>query len=278
MLAAGLKMHQFDKDIELEAVKPLTYTGRVSGNWSVNGVPDGGYLTAMLANAMMQNSHKNATPLLTANFLKRCEPGTAEIQIEKMAESRQFERFQARLLQGGEERIRAFGTFAVENQGQGVESCEVQAVEIEDPGKCVKVPAMPGYTIFRNMDLRLESACAGWMSGQLAERSETRGWIKFRHDRPFDPLSILLIADSFPPAVLSRHGMVAWVPTIEYSVNFRHLPTSRWLKCVFRTRFITSGLLEEDGVIWDQNDTLVAISRQIAQYRAQPESSHPESV
>jgi hypothetical protein len=42
------------------------------------------------------------------------------------------------------------------------------------------------------------------------------------------------------------------------------------LKCYFRTRFITCGLLEEDGKIWDQNDNLVAISRQIAQYEAQP--------
>jgi hypothetical protein len=120
------------------------------------------------------------------------------------------------------------------------------------------------------MDLRLEPTSAGWMFGHLSDRSEIKGWIKFRDDRSFDALSILLIADSFPPAVLSRHGMVAWVPTIEYSVNIRNLPTSKWLKCAFRTRFITCGLLEEDGVIWDQNDTLVAISRQIAQYRAHP--------
>ena len=35
----------------------------------------------------------------------------------------------------------------------------------------------------------------------------------------------------------------------------------------FRTRFITCGLLEEDGEIWDETGQLIAISRQIAQYR-----------
>ena len=80
-------------------------------------------------------------------------------------------------------------------------------------------------------------------------------------------LSILLIADAFPPAVLSSQGMVAWVPTIEFSVNIRNIPTTQWLKCIFRTRFITCGLLEEDGEIWDQKGELIAISRQIAQYR-----------
>ncbi len=263
-------MHQFDKDLTLEKIDSFSYAGQVSDNWSVNGVPDGGYLTAMLANAMMQNSHKNATPIVTANFLRRCEPGAVEIEIEKMAASRQFDRFQAKLIQSGAEKIRAFGTFAIENLECGVESCEAQAIKIDGPEDCVMVPEIPEYTIFRNMDLRLEPTSAGWMSGHLSDRSEIKGWIKFRDDRFFDALSILLVADAFPPAVLSRHGMVAWVPTIEYSVNIRNLPTSKWLKCVFRTRFITCGLLEEDGVIWDRNDTVVAISRQIAQYRARP--------
>ena len=102
----------------------------------------------------------------------------------------------------------------------------------------------------------------------MADNSEIRGWIKFKNDRPFDILSILLFADSFPPAVLTSQGMVAWVPTLEFSVNIRNIPTTKWLKCIFRTRFITCGLLEEDGEIWDEAGRLIAISRQIAQYRA----------
>ena len=61
--------------------------------------------------------------------------------------------------------------------------------------------------------------------------------------------------------------MGAWVPTIELTVNVRKPPASQWLKCIFRTRFITCGLLEEDGEVWDETGALVAISRQIAQYR-----------
>jgi hypothetical protein len=106
------------------------------------------------------------------------------------------------------------------------------------------------------------------MAGKLSDQSENKGWIKFKDDRPFDSLSILLIADSFPPAVFSSQGMVAWVPTLEFSVNIRNIPATTRLKCVFRTRFITCGLIEEDGEIWDENGQLVAISRQIAQYRS----------
>jgi hypothetical protein len=152
-----------------------------------------------------------------------------------------------------------------------LESYESAAPEIAELDKCRAVPEMPSYPLFARMDLRLDPECAKWPFGELSDRSESKGWIKLKDDRPFDILSVVLIADSFPPAVLASQGMVAWVPTLECSVNIRNLPTTPWLKCFFRTRYITCGLLEEDGEIWDQNGHLVAISRQIAQYRARPE-------
>jgi hypothetical protein len=57
------------------------------------------------------------------------------------------------------------------------------------------------------------------------------------------------------------------VPTIEFSVNIRNAPKTTWLKCVFRTRFVNCGLMEEDGEVWDESGELLAISRQIAQFR-----------
>ncbi|NNK85732.1 MAG: thioesterase family protein, partial [Desulfobacterales bacterium] len=226
-----------------------------------------GYLMAILAKAMMHQSEMRSTPIITANYLGRCEPGEAKILIERISASKQFERFQAQLHQNGKEKIRAFGTFASEDIDCTLESYEMSEPKITALEKCFPVPELPNYTLFGQMDIRLDPICTGWMSGKLSDNSEILGWIKFKTERPFDILSILLVADSFPPAVLSSQGMVAWVPTIEFSVNIRNIPTTQWLKCIFRTRFITCGLLEEDGEIWDEAGRLVAISRQIAQYR-----------
>ena len=262
-------MHQFDRDIRSELQQPFSFSGHISDNWSVNGIPNGGYLMAVLANAMMHHCEMKSTPIITANFLDRCEPGDATISIENLSASRQFDRVQAGLYQNGKEKVRAFGTFASEGNDCDLERYEVPGPDITELKNCVAMPEIPNYSIFSRLDLRLDPIAAGWLSGKLAETSENKGWVKFKDDRPFDILSILLIADSFPPAVLSSQGMVAWVPTIEFSVNIRNLPTTQWLKCIFRTRFITCGLLEEDGEIWDQSGKLIAISRQIAQYRAQ---------
>ena len=260
-------MHQFDKDILFEPCEPFSFSGHITENWSINGVPNGGYLMAILAKAMLQHSEMKSTPIITANFLDRCGPGDARVLIEKMSASRQFNRFQASLSQHGNEKIRSFGTFANENNACIVESYEASGPQITELEGCVSIPEIPNYSFFSQMDIRLDPICAGWMSGKLSDTSEIKGWIKFKTDRPFDLLSILLIADSFPPAVISSQGMVAWVPTLEFSANVRNIPTTDWLKCIFRTRFITCGLLEEDGEIWDQTDQLIAVSRQIAQYR-----------
>ncbi len=260
-------MHQFDRDIQLHMETDRLFSGAIADNWSINGVPDGGYLMAIMTQAMMLVSDEQSTPIITANYLKRCESGGVRVSVEKLAVSRQFNRLQATLHQNGEKKIRAFGTFAGENNECVLESYAKPAVTFAQLKDCLPVPELPQYTLFGRMDIRLDPFSTGWLSGDLSERSEMRGYIKFKDDRPFDIFGILLAADSFPPAVMTSQGMVAWVPTLEFSVNIRNIPRTAWLKCVFRTRFITCGLLEEDGEIWDQDDQLIAISRQIAQYR-----------
>jgi hypothetical protein len=260
-------MHLFDADISFDRSDPKRFKGDVSPHWSVNGNPDGGYLMAVMANAMARVSAKKATPIFTANYVSRCVPGEAEILVEEIIASTQFSRFEARLVQEGKERIRMLGTFSRELDECFIRKYEAPPPEVAPLDQCIQIPVLPGYTLFEQMDVRLDPACAGWMQDHLTEASEQRGWITFKDERPHDPFSILLAADSFPPAILASQGMLAWVPTIELSVNIRNIPETRWLKCVFRTRYINCGLLEEDGELWDSTGELVAISRQIAQFR-----------
>jgi len=260
-------MHQFDEDISLTNQEQFLYAGTVTDNWSINGNPNGGYLMAILANAMSTKSDKKSTPILTANYISRCAPGRADLSVETISQSNQFNRFQAKLFQDGKEKIRATGTFAEEKEGCFFERSEASAPDIYPLKECIQIPPIPKYTLFDRIDARLEPESAGWMQGNLSDKSEQKGWVKFKDDRAFDIFSIALIADSFPPPVLASQGMVAWVPTIEFSINIRNIPETKWLKCVFRTRFINCGLLEEDGEVWDEEGRIVAISRQISQFR-----------
>lgn len=260
-------MNQFDQDITLAKKEGIIFEGRVTDNWSIHGVPNGGYLMSLLLRALLMHSERKATPIVTANYISRCIPGKLEIHVEELVRSNQFNRYQAKLVQEGKERIRMLGTFADKPDECFVRRYEASPPDIASRETCVPVPEMPRYTLFRNLDIRLDPRCAGWMQNQLTEKSEHAGWLSFKDGRPFDILSIPLAADAFPPAVFASQGPRAWVPTIEFSVNIRNKPKTRWLKCVFRTRFVDCGLMEEDGEVWDEGGELIAISRQIAQFR-----------
>jgi hypothetical protein len=260
-------MHPFDRDLALEPDGPERFRGRISDNWSINGTPNGGYLLALLARAMEAGSDRTATPILTAHYLARTLPGPFEVALAPVARSTQFTRLEAHLLQDGQEKLRALGTFAAAGNDCRVERCEARAPDLPPPEDCLEIPEMPRYTLYRHMEVRLDPAGAGWMAGSPGERSEHRGWIRFREPRPLDAGALSLMMDAFPPAVLASQGMVAWVPTLELSVSIRRIPAAPWLRGRFRTRFITCGLLEEDGELWDPRGELVALARQMAQYR-----------
>jgi acyl-CoA thioesterase len=264
-------MHFLDRDIALTSAGSGLWAGQVTDDWSVNDTANGGYVLAMMAAAMCRHTPRRQTPIVTANYLRRCASGPAAIAVETLAQSTRLTRLQARLIQNGQENVRAWGTFAEDNGTGMAERLEAGPPEVAAPEQCVAIPEMPRYTIFRHLEVRLDPSCTGWMTdGRLVQRSEQKGWIRFRQDRPHDLFSVILAADAFPPAVLASQGMVAWVPTIELTVNVRRIPDTRWVQGVFRTRFITCGQVEEDGELWDGNGRLVAISRQIAQFRRDP--------
>ena len=260
-------MHLLDKDINGRRADASGYHVPVSANWSINEIPNGGYLMALLANTMLQESSKKRIAILTAAFIGRSSPGDAGVMVEKIAASTQFERYEARLMQSRTEKVRALGTFVDETFVCAVNRHETASPAVAPLSECVPIPRMPNFTLYDQVEVRLDPVCSGWMNNHYAEQSEFKGWIRFRDERPYDAVSLLVVADAFPPPVYASQGLAAWVPTLEMSVNIRKLPTSQWLKCIFRTRFITCGLAEEDGEMWDEAGELVALSRQIAHYR-----------
>lgn len=266
-------MTRFDQAVTATQIQELSsqqtlHKVMVSDDYSVNKVPNGGYLMALLAHQMLERSDKNTTPIITVNFLAKSLIAPAEVYITEISNSRQFNRYEARLVQDEKEVLHGIGSFVADDLECIINRYEEKAANIAPREECVAFPQMPDFTIYDNMDVRLEPESAPWLNGEKGTKSEHRGWIRFRDDRPFDICGILLAADTFPPAIFATEGPTGWVPTIEMSINIRNLPRSRWLKCRFRTRHVTCGLLEEDGELWDEAGNLVAISRQIAQFRS----------
>ena len=260
-------MSRFDDDIAVIPKGDWLYGGNVSDNWSINGIPNGGYLMALLTNAMLQKSRNDNIVVVTAAYLSRLRPGPVDLAVENFATSLNMDRFETRLIQDGKERVRAMGTFCQSSQERNDDRYEKDPPIVAPLEQCIRAPHIPKYTLMDNLDICLDPECTGWFVGKLSPKSEMKGWIKFKEDRSFDPLSVLLMADAFPPPILASQGAVAWVPTVELSINMHRVPQTTWLKCRFRTHFMSRGFLQEDGEVWDENGELVAVSRQVAQFK-----------
>lgn len=260
-------MDILDEEIKLERIGERRYSCNITDNYTVHDGTFGGQILALVAQAMVQETDRARTPIISASFIRRCDIGPAEITVEIISSSRQFDRLEARIYQGGKERVRAHGLFREEPGVGTVTRYEQKPPEIAPLEECVKLEHLPTYNLFGSIDLFLDPRCTGWLVGEPGEVSEMMGWFSYPTDRPYDIPAVALAADALPPPVYATHGLVAWVPTLEIMVSIRNIPTSRFLKCDFRTRFIDAGLVEEDGELWSEDNELVAVSRQIAQFR-----------
>ena len=132
--------------------------------------------------------------------------------------------------------------------------------------------------LFDRLAVRLRPGDDGFRVGEPTGLAEIAGWFAFSDAQPIDAVALLFVADAFPPPVFNTSLPVAWVPTLELTVHVRGVPSPGPLRCVYRSRFIQGGLLEEDGEMWDSRDRWwrrAASSRSLPELRNAPAGLQP---
>ncbi len=177
-----------------------------------------------------------------------------------MKVGRRYATAMARMAQQGRETVRVLATYGTLGD-DGPSHIAGGPPPLPPRSALAPVRHDAGMTFGRRFELL--STTLDFEPGRATGPAEVSGWIRFADGRRPDVHALGLIADAFPPACF--HVVApGWVPTLELTVHIRARPSSAWLRCVFRTRFLFAGLLEEDGEIWDEDGTLVALSRQLA--------------
>ncbi len=255
-------MYAFDEDTALERVGPGEYAGRISDRWNIGPVPNGGYVLAVGMAALRQELASPHPMSVTAHYLRPSIPACeARLFVETVKVGRQLTTAMARLEQNGRETARLLATYGDLQRAAGPTHIAAAPPPLPPREQLQVVPRHNVMEFARRFEML--SPDLSFEPGYATGPAEISGWIRFADGRMPDVHSLGLIADAFPPAVFL---VVApgWVPTVELTVHVRARPTSQWLRCLFRTRFLFGGLLEEDGEIWDEGGTLVALSRQLA--------------
>lgn len=242
------------------------YRARIQPGWDIGGNANGGYLMALGARAMAAASRPHPVSV-TAHFLSPGRVGDVRIETTTLKRGRTFDTVRATMHGPGKPLIELLGSFTELDKVDGKTLVDAEPPALPDPDDCERVvPHERGFPppMMGQVDMRLHPEDAGMFRDRPSGRLLTRGWIRLRDDEPVDAFALMLAADAFPPTVFNGDLPRGWVPTLEMTTQVRGLPVPGWLRCQFSTRFVTGGMLEEDGEIWDASGRLVALSRQLA--------------
>jgi acyl-CoA thioesterase len=258
----------FEFDIATNAV-PLgngVYDTPVEDRWDINGNANGGYLLALVANAMRAESGRAHPVSISMHYLSPAPAGPATTTCQVVKAGRRLSTVVASMSLDGRDIVRSIGTFGDVDASIGAQSntlVKPQMVPYEDCPKRPDNPEMPlGLT--SRLDMRLHPEDVGFSTNTPNGIARVRGYFAFKDGRPVDTLALLLAADAFPPVTFNLFGVKGWVPTIEFTVHVRGVPVDGPIICQFTSSLTQGGFWEEDGVMWDSAGTVVAMSRQLA--------------
>jgi acyl-CoA thioesterase len=256
----------FDRATRVEETASGDWRAEVTSAWNIFGVPNGGYLAALgLAGAAGAVPHPDLLSV-SAYYPAKVELGEVLIRAETLRIGKRVSTSVARVEQDGEVRVQLGAMHTDLSLARGPTQIAVGPPAFPPPDECVKAEGPIAPEFVQNFDMRLTPESAGWATGGPSGRAEMSGWVRFVDGRPPDPASMPLFADCLPPAIFNL-VQPEWTPTLELTVHVRARPRPGWLQVRFTTRYLQDGFLEEDGEIWDETGSLVALSRQLAQVR-----------
>ncbi len=256
---------EFDRATAVRHLGDGSYAASVTNGWDIVGNANGGFLMAICGRAMAD--HVGRPPLtVTAHFLAPAPTGPCTVEVDTVRDGRRLATANATMRQDGRDVMRLLGTFGHQTEN-GPTIVTGTPPELPPLDECV-VPrgATDDFSpvLFDRLAVRLRPGDDGFRLGEPTGRAEIAGWFAFPDGQQIDAVALLFVADAFPPPVFNTALPVAWVPTLELTVHVRGVPSPGPLRCVYRSRFIQGGLVEEDAEMWDSRGVLVAQSRQLS--------------
>jgi acyl-CoA thioesterase len=248
---------------------PGTWTAVVEEGWDIFGVSNGGYLMAIATRAMEAESGGRSLISATGNYLNPTTSGPVSIDIATLKEGRSLSTLRARVAREDKSLLTVTAVLADPDRPVFDQDLVLGGPpQIPPPDECVMVepaddgPLPPPFT--GKVEIRIHPDDVFTPSGEKPGRPLVRGWFRLRDGEAMDMHAVVMATDSFPPAIFNTDLPVGWTPTIDLNVQVRNPSPTGWLACKIATRFVTDGMLEEDGELWDEQGRLVALSRQLA--------------
>lgn len=240
----------------------------VRDGFDVFGIPHGGYMAALGANAALTWSGAPDLFTVTTHFLKKTEHAAIEFDLRELGGSRRFRTVLVEGRQNGRTVIVTMASVGNRDDFDGPSWHDRRAPGYldDDLGPRPEELREPQTTpaIARQLGLRLERATAHFAMGRTSDRAIVGSRVEAPPGTPTDQLLAIVACDITPPAAWNVLGQSGWVPTVELTAHVRARPAPGHLDVVAMTASVSDGFLEEDAEVYDSTGQLVLLSRQLA--------------
>jgi acyl-CoA thioesterase len=260
---------KFAGSTEVTNTAPGRYTAEIQPGWDIFGVTNGGFLLAIMARAMTEESGGRSVVGISGRYVNPARPGQVTMNIETLKEGRSLSTLQGLMRTEDRPLMTVNASMGSDGAARGPHLLSHGGPpKLPAPEDCVRLvpvegsPIPPQFTA--HVDIRLHpDDVATFGSDVRGGPAEVRGWLRLPEES-IDAAGLVFVADAFPPAIFNSGLPVGWTPTIDLAVQVRHKGPHDLVACRFTTRQVTGSLLEEDGEVWDREGNLVAMSRQLA--------------
>ncbi len=197
--------YEFDGQIHVAAVAEGAYDADLSDGWVVGGGVNGGYLLAVIGNAIRATLPDKPDPLaVTAYYLAASTPGPARVTVRVLRDGGSVATVAAELSQDGIAKITTLATYG--DLGSLPDDVRTTAVEpvLPPPDECVPNTMAPPEIraiapLMDRFDMRFDPAYIGWAVGEPSGRGALQAWFRLVDGREPDPIELLMVVDALPP-------------------------------------------------------------------------------
>jgi len=257
---------QFARETRVARVADQHWQGEIVPGWRIGEVPNGGYLLAIAAR-VLRDALPHPDPLtINAFYLAPAVLGPVDCFVQVLRAGRTSSQAVVALHQHGEIKVQVTAVFTDLAMLSGPSMQLEQRPSLPEWNHCL-AHRVRGVELRERVEMRFAGSARVFHGGQPDASGCFDSWIRWQDGSDPDLLSLLVFADALPPPAFTLYGPVAWVPTLELSVQLRAHPAPGLIQGRLRTRFLTHGVMEEDGEYWDSTGRLVALSRQTAKIR-----------
>lgn len=255
---------EFDQAIAVRRTSEGVYDGEIAEGWDIRGNANGGYVMALVANAMREECERPDPVTITLHYLAPLPAGPVRIEARVDKRGRRLSTVSATLSQGGRVAVRAIAAFGnFDEMSPSVEHVAVVEPDLPAPEACVQRQSHDGiFPLVDRVEMRLHPVDAGFERGEKSGEALIRGWFRMPDERPNDAFSVMLAGDAFPPPVFNLESVVGWVPTVELTLHLRARPVPGWLRVRFASSIVRDGMCSEVGEVWDERGCVAEV-RQI---------------